>query len=375
MHVLIIPYNYPTDSFPINAIFIQEQVSALRRLLPKVGVLGAIPKTISMCVKSKKITLESGIGEKWVQEVPAVRGWTAINRFLALSVGKWLFKKYLLQNGKPDIVHVHNVQAADLAVWIKKNYKIPFVITEHSSHLWKIRKQDAAVVKNMKFLYEQSSENIAVSLVFASHLSGFFDLPFTYIPNVVDVDFFELNTSRLSDGNVRLVSIGNLNENKNHLALIKAVHKLIKKGYPLILQIGGEGKLRNALQKYIDANGLKKNVQLLGLLSKNEIRDLLKQTDYFILPSFKETFGVVLIEAMASGLPTLAFKVGGPESIITNDNVGKLIDSDANLVDGLVNLMSTEFSSAEIRKYAQENFSFEAVAGRLAHLYLDVLND
>lgn len=369
MHVLVIPYNYPTYDYPANAIFIQEQVLALRRRLTKVGVLGVIPRTISMCLESRKFTFDNAIGEEFVVEAPAIRGVSVFNRWVANGICKRLFKKYLRTKGRPDVIHVHNVQAADIAIWIKINYNIPFVITEHSSRLWQLGKQDVHTVEKLKTLYEQSSLNIAVSKEFAHHLSTIFNLPFVYIPNVVDVEYFQLNTTRLSKVNVRLVSIGNLTKNKNHLTLVKAVHSLISEGRMLTLEIAGEGKEASVIAEYICNNRLQNHVQLLGVLSKNQVRDLLGQSDFFILPSHKETFGVVLIEAMASGLPVLAFKSGGPESIITSNAVGLLLKPESNLAEGLVKLMSIEYDSCKIREFAKENFSNEIVADKLLTQY------
>jgi glycosyltransferase involved in cell wall biosynthesis len=373
MHVLVIPYDYPTDSYPSKAIFIREQVSALRRQISMVGVLAAIPKTISMCIASKNFTFGMVCDESWVVEVPAIRGFAAINRLFSCWISRVLFKKYIQAHGKPDIVHVHNADAADLAVWINKTYKIPFVITEHSSKMWQLGRKSSKEAEKLKRVYEQSTANFAVSQALADHLSAVFNFPFIYIPNVVDTDFFQLNTSRLSNENIRIASIGNLTENKNHLALIKAVGSLVGSGYPIHLVIAGSGEQKETLVNYISNHGLQNKVKLLGSLSKSQVRALLMQSDFFVLPSIKETFGVVLIEAMASGLPVLAYKSGGPESIITSDAVGMLLSSKDDLANGLIKLMTICYDSPVIRKYVIHNFSYEAVSLLLLQQYSAIL--
>lgn len=341
----------------------------MRRQISKVGVLGVIPKTISMCIESRNITFGNADGEKWVFEAPAIRGLSFLNRFVACSIGKILFKKYIKEQGKPDVVHVHNVQVADLAVWILKKYNIPFIITEHSSLMWQVDPVNVAVVKKIRAYYEQSSVNIAVSRALADHLTATFNLPFIYIPNVVDTEYFDLNITLPHRTDVRLVSIGNLTANKNHLRLVKAVHSLIEQGYQLRLEIAGDGKEKHSLADYITKNGLQHRVKLHGLLSKQQIRALLKQSDFFVLPSRRETFGVVLIEAIASGLPVLAFKSGGPESIITTDVIGVLLDPDDDLAEGLVKLISGKYDPLAIRQFAEENFSCGAIVKQLYNLY------
>lgn len=369
MHVLVIPYNYPTDEYPSKAIFIQEQVFALSRLISKVGVLGVIPKTISMCLKTKNFAFGKIVAENWVFEVPAIRGCPSINRLATFCLAKRLFNQYLLDNEKPDVVHVHNAQAADIAIWIKKKYNIPFVITEHSSLSWQLGVEPAVGLKKLKSVYEQSSANIAVSKALADHLSAVFNLPFIYIPNVVDTDFFYLNTLRLNEKVIRLVSVGNLTENKNHLMLVKAVHSLINQGYSIRLDIAGGGDKREMIEEYICKNHLENRIKLLGILSKIQVRNLLRKSDFFVLPSIKETFGVVIIEAMACGLPVLAFKAGGPESIITSNLTGLLLNPKDDFEDGLVKFISKCYDSQKIREYAKENFSYEVIAGKLVHQY------
>ena len=346
---------------------------ALRRSIKHVGVLGAIPKTISMCIKSRNFCFGKIDGEEWVFETPAVRGFSAFNKFIACRIGKKLFKKYLATNGRPDVIHVHNAQAADIAIWIKKKYKIPFVVTEHSSLMWQLGNITPSYLRHLQYIYDQSSANIAVSKALADHLASTFHLPFTYIPNVVDTDFFKLNSLRERDEITRLVSIGNLTENKNHLTLVKAVHSLLRQGYPIRLEIAGSGEQREIIYSYISENGLQDRVHLSGLLSKPQVVELLGRSDFFVLPSQKETFGVVLIEAMACGLPVLAFKSGGPESIITSDRLGLLHDVQDNLEDGLLKLIGMSYDSSKIREYAKENYSYEAVAEMLIHQYSVVI--
>ena len=119
MHLLVIPDNYPTFAFPQKGIFMREQVLALRTRLNKVAVLGGVPKTFSEALKSSDFRFGRLHEEPWLLNVPSIRGLLRLNNFFSLIAGKYLFKQYLIQNGRPDIVHVHNASAGTLAVWIK----------------------------------------------------------------------------------------------------------------------------------------------------------------------------------------------------------------------------------------------------------------
>ncbi|HCD3977832.1 TPA: glycosyltransferase family 4 protein, partial [Enterobacter hormaechei] len=109
--------------------------------------------------------------------------------------------------------------------------------------------------------------------------------------------------------------------------LILAFDK-IKENYNIAFQLKiiGDGPDLDTLKEMIEQKGLKSNIEMLGEQSKDEIAYHMGQSDVFILLSRVETFGVVFIEALASGLFCIATKSGGPEFIIKNDMLGELLE-------------------------------------------------
>jgi glycosyltransferase involved in cell wall biosynthesis len=370
MHVLIIPYNYPTVEFPQRAIFIADQVKTLRNSGNKVSVLGCIPKTINDVIKTKKFNFGQIKNQPWLMCTPAIRGVQSINDFISLNFGKYLFKKYLKQESRPDIIHVHNSSAAKLALWIKHSYGIPYVITEHSSQLW-----DFTLLNNKQFIekqtiYKESKVNIAVSESFATHLSEVFNVFFQYIPNVVDTDFFVPVEKKQSQSKViRICSVGNLTRNKNHTLLIRTVSSLIESGINIELTIAGGGTEFSSLQAQIESLSIADKVKLLGSQNRHQVLSILQLSDYFVLPSIKETFGVVLIEAISCGLPVLALNNGGSNSII-NESVGVVSASEEEFLECLSTLISNNYDRQMIKQYAVENYSPEVIGKQLLKVYL-----
>ncbi|TVU70832.1 glycosyltransferase family 4 protein [Pseudoalteromonas distincta] len=363
MKVLIIPYNYPTINNSQKAIFIADQVSMLREQGNDVTVLGAIPKTASEAIKSRCFRFGRLSEEKDVVSFPAIRGMDRLNNTLQLAIGKKLFQQFLLHNPKPNLVHVHNASCGALALWIKKNYDIPFVVTEHSSLKWK------KLCEKSLILYKESKANIAVSNAFGMHLSLKYKQIFHYVPNVVDINFFKkADSGRITGACKTFVSIGNLTVNKNHQLAIRSVKSLLEKGYEVKLFIGGAGPEEQQLKKLIKSLNLQKDVFLLGQLSRLQIKDLLNRSDYFLLPSKKETFGVVLIEAMAAGLPVLALKNGGSESIVTPE-VGLLAENEQCFIEKISLLLKMDFQKNAIFEYVYSKFSQCAVMKTLLKIY------
>ena len=132
------------------------------------------------------------------------------------------------------------------------------------------------------------------------------------------------------------------------------------------------------LQREINTSNLQNNIVLLGQKNKQEIVQLLQQSDLFVLPSRSETFGVVYIEAMACGLPIIATDCGGPRDIVTKDN-GLLIpneDVDA-LGEAILYMVENidKYDRKAIAEDCQARFSPKVVAKQLTQIFEDTIKN
>jgi len=124
---------------------------------------------------------------------------------------------------------------------------------------------------------------------------------------------------------------------------------------------------------------MQEQIKLLGFAPRKQVLEELQKSDAFILSSKYETFGVVVIEAMSCGLPAIATKCGGPESIIENSELGLLVENDD--LEELSNAMKdmyenrADYNSNKIRTYVVNNFSEKAVASKLINIYEKVTNN
>ena len=136
-----------------------------------------------------------------------------------------------------------------------------------------------------------------------------------YIPGVgVDVDYFknlivdkkEIKKSvGIAENEITILSVGELNDNKNHETIIRAISKL--KNYNITYVICGQGDKKEYLRQL--ANDL--NVKLLLLGYRDDVAKIYKCCDVFVFPSMREGLGLAAIEAMAAGMPVIASDVGG----------------------------------------------------------------
>jgi hypothetical protein len=127
------------------------------------------------------------------------------------------------------------------------------------------------------------------------------------------------------DGNLRLISIANLAEHKNIVSNIIALSRLAKK-YSIQYTIVGDGPQREFLGQQTKELGLTDRVSFVGRLDHDKTMNLLSQADIFLLPSLRESFGIVFIEAMARMKPVIGSLGTGAEDIIADGVNGFLVD-------------------------------------------------
>ena len=369
MKVLIIPYNSPTKENPNRAVFIKDHKDMLELLGNDVDVLGVIPKTLSDVIRNRSFRFGRLSHEKWLISVFAIKGLHKVNRWLFHTVGKYLLKKYLTKHkgNWPAVIHVHNATSAELALWCSIKYGIPYVITEHSSALWNYDAEKD--LQGLRHVYQKSKANIAVSENFALHLKNKFKCDFQFLPNPVDTVFFSCPNPKKYGNTIKLISVGNLTKNKNHQLAIKSISTLFQQGLNIEYKIVGSGPELILLKKLVDKLEMQNVVTFEGSKTRREVKALLCASDRFLLPSIAETFGVVLIEAMACGLPVMALKNGGSESIITSASVGLLVSGQQEFTEKLEVFCTRFYDSKNITSFANESFSFSAISKRQLDIY------
>jgi len=133
-------------------------------------------------------------------------------------------------------------------------------------------------------------------------------------------------------GPVRLLCVGRLTPAKGQLLLLQACAALHRQGVPFALSFVGDGPDRARLEAAVRADGLQGSVRFAGSLNQPEVRAELSRADLFVLPSLAEGIPVVLMEAMASGVPCITSPVNGIPELIQHDRNGLLAtpgDADA----------------------------------------------
>lgn len=276
----------------------------------------------------------------------------------------WLLHK----RKKIDLLHINFCFPDGVATaLLARQMGIPYVITEHQAVL-----ADYLDIRYMNKLmmpaYHGADKIIAVSEhtknILLKH--GVSKNSVHVVPNGIDTELF---TPQTSAGAIKkLIYIGYLVEHKGVHVLLEALSKVGDSS--LQLSIVGDGIYRDELERLTAKYRLEDQVDFLGSKTAGEVAQLLKEHDALVHPSFIESFGITVIEAMASGLPALATRNGGSEYIIT-DTTGIIVppkDSTA-FAEGIKQLVSTNWDREHIRDYATQNYDIRNIVKKTISLY------
>ena len=191
-----------------------------------------------------------------------------------------------------------------------------------------------------------------------------------YIPNVIEKIPEELAPLN----NKRLISVGRLSPEKGFMDLLK-MFSILHKDYPdWTLDIVGDGVERERLSKYIDNQKLNDVVTLHGFRDKDYIDKLLHESSIYLLTSFTESFGIVLIEAMSHGVPCIAFdSAEGAKELIFSGRNGYLIKNRSysaflKKVEDLINSKKERRRVGKISRDGVEQYTCEVVSEQWINL-------
>lgn len=376
-HILLIPSWYPEDSKSISGSFFREQALALRKRGIKVGVIypqiTPIKKKIKKYGFDKVIDCEVNTYRFYYYNItPRI---DFLIKFLWLRIGMYLFKKYVSDNGLPDLIHVHSsMNAGYLAFLIKKQYGIKYILTEHSSYFI-TNKLSIQKIKSLKPIFNNSEYCLSVSDFFKDKLNNIFNTcKWIYLPNMVNDNFQISKNNKLNLKNNKFIflSVSSVDSNKNIELLVKSFSLLNLKDTCLFI-VGNGPELIN-IKKLVADLKLNHKIKFFGTVNRESVKNIIASSNVIVSTSNFETFGVVLIEALSLGKPIISTRSGGPESIV-NHKVGLLVNK--NSVEELTKAMNyiymnyDDYDPLFLKSYCKNNFSEDVIVNRLIEIYND----
>ena len=283
----------------------------------------------------------------------------------------------------PDLVHAHCAYPDGLAaVEYGARHGRPVVVTVHGFDVKGLPSLDPRWRQLTIEALERADAVIAVSRDLRNDVLelGFSPGKVRWIPNGVDCRLFSRAVSRRSgEGGWRLLYVGRFVEEKGLRVLLEALAKLRRRRSDISLALLGGHPATGTSEPFLPqvaALGLSDCVEFRDAVPPEEMPRHMAESDLVVLPSFYDSFGIVLIEAMACGLPVVATRCGGPEEMV-DDSVGRLVAvGDAgDLADGILAVIDRyeAYDQEAIRRRAEERFDYRRVAARIHALYEMVL--
>lgn len=388
MHILIISTeDVWASGNKLLGIFQLQQAKALKEKGFKVNILSPSVISLREILQINDYTYRSN---SFCMEGIQVYKYQEINFALKSNVGfmkAWiragikLFNKYIKVNGVPEIIHAHNFLYADLASILNDKFRIPYVVTEHSSRYTMNIALEDKLKSEVKNAFLKSSKNIFVSNYLKNSFYDYFEIKSDFksiiIHNLLSRDFEANKVLKINDTNsFTFINVASLIPVKNQISIINAFYSVFKNNPNVYLKIVGAGILMDNLKKYVLELGLDTQIVFTGQLeTKNVIEEMLK-SNCFILSSVKETFGVVVIEAMALGLPILTSNCGGTEEIVSDSFLGIVYDQyDQHDLQTKMLFMyekRKDFKSDDIINYTHSQFGSSHVAQKIISVYMQI---
>ncbi len=288
-------------------------------------------------------------------------------------------REILLQN-RFDILHSHSSVVTPLAyaaIYLANELRIPSLITNHS-----LLEKSVYFLKLLDTFYGWRKWPVKLTSISTIAAEGFIrasgEKKITLLPNGIDTREWKIVKNR-QPSPIQITTVMRLHPKKRGMALIEAIEKVKAKLSPSFkfqLNIIGDGKEKNRLEKKVSSLKLQEEVKFLGYRSREEIKKVFEQSHFFVLPTVKEAFGIAVLEAKAAGLPVVAMSYGGVQDMIEHQKEGFLANDDEQFAKCILELIQDENLRNEMSKNTLktlERFDWKQIIQKHWEVYQDVI--
>jgi len=321
----------------------------------------------------------------------------------------WCIYKYMLDKKDLDIIHCHTMNriAASVRLAARKR-KIPYLISFHGGHFDVPAEEMKLMIEPYKNTFNYG-KLIDLMIRKEKYLTdadaiicvGYNEYEITrgkypeklvyYLPNGVDIDKFKpvkendfREKYQIAENKKLILCLSRIDYQKNQTILVELINRLNARATDTHLVILGPVTSENyhhKLREMIKSYNLEKQVTIIPGLASDS-KDLVKAyqaADVFILPSIHEPFGIVVLEAWASGLPVITSGVGGLKRLMQNGKTGLVFDGS---LDDLENKYQQLVDNSGLRDELITNalvevkaeYSWTSVTGKLLEYYAEIIN-
>jgi glycosyltransferase involved in cell wall biosynthesis len=378
-HVLVVPSRYGDMGMPPLGGQIRAQAALTQKLGVKTGVVFPDLRTALGTRPAEWVGRRFQFVEEMDDGVLTLRvmGWTIpgakrLTRELWVSQVHRLIKKYIRKHGVPDLLHAHCVHEAGVAaLTAKRDWRIPFIVTEHVGGCDWGALPDEMLARAMD-VFSHADRIVTVNRTLAGDIKTYVgNRDITVIPNVADTAYYTPPDNPRTATPFRFLSLGDLCVGAGGDTLLRAFAGAFGSKGDVRLQLVGDGMYRSELEGLAAQLGVSGQIEFLGILSRNQLREAMRRNNAAICAGAPVP---QLIDAMATGLPAI---VAGEESL--TEDVGRLValDDAGELQDAMEQMVNSydrwRESGPAIRSYVEQNFGERTVGAKLIETYNSVI--
>jgi len=276
---------------------------------------------------------------------------------------------------KPDIVHIQAVANGIPGFLAKVVFKTPYIVWGRGSEVylpWAFKKPISKIVLS------NADAVLALTDHMKKEMQRMCSRPICVIPNGINVEHFRSNCDKhsVSLNGKTIFFVGRLHPVKGVKYLIQAM-SIVRNVHHAKLTIIGDGEEKDELKQLVSKLGLCEYIEFKGRIENGKIPTYIAQADIFVLPSLSEGFPVVVLEAMAAGLPVVATGVGGLPCIIEEGVNGFLVEpaNPEQIAEKIVLLLGDDelrlkMSRANLEK--AKKYDWRCVVEQLEEIYYSV---
>ena len=273
------------------------------------------------------------------------------------------------KEGKFDVIHAHDWLVTYAAKTLKNSYNIPIVATIHATEAGRnsgIHDEVQRYINDTEWLLTyEASEVLVNSNYMKNELQRLFGLPFekiNVVPNGINMTSFngverdyDFRRQYAADNEKIILFLGRLVYEKGVQHLIAAMPKILANYHDSKLIIAGKGGMLDELREQVNYLNIGHKVYFTGYLDAKKVCKMYKAADISVFPSTYEPFGIVALEAMLAGVPTVVSDVGGLDEIVEHkvNGMKSYAGNPNSIADSILNLLYDPQLCANIVKQAR----------------------
>lgn len=373
---------YPGKTEPFNGDFVQRhaRAAALYNDIYVIHVVGdasgKIKKTTKEINKAHRIT------EHIIYYERSSSFWGKMkSHYQWLALCRQAIRRYVIENGKPDLVHVHvPVKSGIAALWFKNKYKVHYLVTEHwgiynDVEIHNYESKSVGFKRYTKKIFDKATSFISVSKYLAEGVNRLvLKKEYEVIPNVVDTSMFYYKEKQAST--FRFIHVSNMVPLKNAEGILGGFRLLLEQNSNVTLVMIGDTEI--AIRHFAKGLGIPEaNISFMGEIPYHQVAVEMQQSDCLVLFSNIENSPCVIGEALCCGLPVITTNVGGIPELV-NENNSLLVDvkNEKILAEAMFQMInkSAVYNRKKIAEDAISKFSYPVIGKKLDDIYNGVLS-